>query len=264
MKAPLAAFAIAVTVSHSVGAAEDVDAFARVVVERAEVRSGPGTSYRVIAALERGESVIVDRRGSDQFWLKLVLSDGRTGWVLGDDVEVYAVRPGDADKPSKPGFFAPPPLLGANGGLSIFAGVLGSTVKSRTGDAFYNYSDGYFEVRPAFVLSPTLALEPYAGISRTDDGSLTQFGGWAVVHLMPDLAVDPYVGLGGGYLVSKTNADALVPTSDSLFVARAGGGFLFGLRGRILVRLEVTNLTLFTPNRFKNMQTYLAGLGVYF
>lgn len=245
-------------------AAEEVDAFARVVVERAEIRSGPGTSYRVIAALERGETVIVDRRGSDQFWLKLTLADGRTGWVLGDDVEVYAVRPGDTDKPSKPGLFAPPPLLGARGGLAILAGVLGSTVTSRDGGSFYNYSDGYFEIRPALVLSPTIALEPYAGISRTDDGSLTQVGGWAVIHLLPDVAVDPYFGLGGGYLWTATNADALAPSKDSLFVARAGGGLLFGLRSRILVRLEATNLTLFTPNRFKNMQTYVAGLGVYF
>ncbi len=244
--------------------APDVEAFARVVVERAEVRSGPGATYRTIAALERGETIAVDRRGSDQFWLKVTLDDGRSGWVLGDEVEVYAVKPGEPDRPSRPGLFAPPPLLGAHGGMSIFGGVLGSTITSRSGEPYYSAADGYFEVRPAWVLAPQISIEPWGGISRTDDGTLWTAGGWGVVHLLPDLPIDPYVGAGGGGLWTRTNADALVQANDSLFVARAGGGFLFGLRGRILVRLEATNMTLFTPNRFKNVQSYLAGLGVYF
>lgn len=247
--------------------AEEVEAFARIVVERAEVRSGPGSSYRTIAALERGDTVAVDRRGSDQFWLKVTLEDGRAGWILGDEVEVYAIRGSDSaqpDKPSRPGIFAPPPLLGAHGGMSMFAGVLGSTIATRSGSSFYNASDGYFEARPAWVLSPQISFEPWGGISRTDDGTLWTAGGWGVIHLLPDLAIDPYVGAGGGGVWTRSNADALVQTTDRLFCARAGGGFLFGLRGRILVRLEATNLTLFTANRFKNMQTYLAGLGVYF
>ncbi len=261
-----AAIVCAMVAAPRPAGAEEVEAFARVVVERAEVRTGPGSSYRTIAALERGDTVAVDRRGSDQFWLKVTLEDGRNGWVLGDEVEVYAIRAGsdEADKPSRPGFFAPPPLLGARGGLSLFAGVLGSTISSRTGGSFYNVADGYFEVRPALVLSPHISIEPWGGISRTDDGTLWSVGGWGVLHLLPDLAVDPYLGAGGGGIFTRSNADALVQTDDSLYCARAGGGFLFGLRGRILVRLEATNMTLFTPNRFKNMQTYLAGLGVYF
>jgi len=259
-----AAIVAAVVVLASEAHAEEIEAFARVVVERAEIRSGPGVSYRTIAAVERGDTIAVDRRGSDQFWLKVTLDDGRTGWILGDEVEVYAVRPGEPDAPSRPGIFAPPPLLGAHGGLSLFGGVLGSTIASRSGSSFYNVADGYFEVRPAWVLSPQISFEPWGGISRTDDGTLWTAGGWGVIHLLPDLAVDPYLGAGGGGLWTKSNADALVQTNDSLFVARAGGGFLFGLRSRILVRLEATNLTLFTPNRTKNMQTYLAGLGVYF
>jgi hypothetical protein len=260
----LAGAAATVSAPRSVHAADAVEAFARVVVERAEVRSGPGAGYRTIAAVERGETLAVDRRGSDQFWLKVILDDGRAGWVLGDEVEVFAVKPGEPDGPSRPGLFAPPPLQGAHGGLSIFAGVLGSTVAERSGSPYYNLADGYFEVRPAWVLARAISIEPWAGLSRTDDGTLWSVGGWGVVHLLPDLAIDPYVGAGGGYVWTRSNADALVQSDDSLFAARAGGGFLFGLRGRILVRLEATNLTLFTANRFKNAQTFLAGLGVYF
>ncbi len=47
-------------------------------------------------------------------------------------------------------------------------------------------------------------------------------------------------------------------------MARAGGGLLFALRNRILVRIEVTNLSLFSADSYKNAQTYSGGLGVYF
>jgi hypothetical protein len=39
---------------------------------------------------------------------------------------------------------------------------------------------------------------------------------------------------------------------------------LFALRNRILVRLEVTNLSVFSADSYKNAQTYAGGLGVYF
>jgi len=264
----LLSLALAASVSsvsnRAQAASEEVEAFARVVVERAEVRSGPGVSYRSIAVVERGDTIAVDRRASDQYFLKVVLDDGRSGWVLGDEVEVYAVKSGDADKPSRPGLFAPPPLVGAHGGMAMMGGVIGSRVAQSGGGTVYNAADGYFEFRPIWVLAPQISIEPYVGLTRTDDGALTHLGGWAVVHLLPDLPIDPYFGAGGGYLWSRTNADSFAVKEDSLMVARAGGGFLFGLRGRILVRLEATNLTLFTPNRFKNVQTFLGGLGVYF
>lgn len=245
-------------------AAEDVEAFAKVVVERSEIRSGPGASYRSIAAVERGETIAIDRRGSDQYWLKVTMADGRSGWILGDEVEVYAVRSGDTDRPSRPGLFAPPPLIGAHAGLAILGGVIGSRITDNAGASAYSAADGYFEFRPAWVLAPQISIEPYVGLTRTDDGSLTHVGVWGVVHLLPDLAIDPYFGAGGGHLWSHSNADSFAVKEDSVMVARAGGGLLFGLRGRILVRFEVTNLTLFTPNKFKNVQTFLAGLGVYF
>src|SRR5262249_6611648 len=164
-------------------AAEDVDAFARVVVESAEVRSGPGMSYRTIAVVERGDTISVDRRASDQFWLKITLDDGRSGWLLGEEVEVYAVHADEPDRPSRPGLFAPPPLVGAHGGLSLLGGVLGSRITDpATGNSSYSAADGYFEARPIFVVAPQVSIEAFGGLSRTDDGSLFLVGGWGVVH----------------------------------------------------------------------------------
>ncbi len=253
--------------ARDAAAAEPVEAFARVVVEHAEVRSGPGAGYRTIETLERGQTVAVDRRGSDQFWLKLTLDDGRTGWVVGEEVEVFAVRSGDPDSPSRPGIFAPPPLVSAHAGLALFGGVLGRNLLVKgnpNGATSYDVGSGHFEIRPSWVLAPQISIEPFLGFSRTGDGTFTIVGGMGILHLLPDLAVDPYVGVGGGYLWTAPNADSLALGADHQFMGRAAAGLLFGLRGRILVRIEASNIALYTQNRFSNLQSYLAGLGVYF
>lgn len=46
------------------------------------VRSGPGTNYQVIDQLSRGEKVAV--LGNSGVWLRVVLQDGRTGWLSGN------------------------------------------------------------------------------------------------------------------------------------------------------------------------------------
>jgi hypothetical protein len=45
------------------------------------------------------------------------------------------------------------------------------------------------------------------------------------------------LSLGGGGLSIVPTADSFVLQREDLFAARAGGGFLFALRNRILVRL---------------------------
>ena len=74
----------------------------------------------------------------------------------------------------------------------------------------------------------------------------------------------PFVGIGGGGLSVFPSSDSFVLKREDLFAARAGGGVLFALRGRILVRLEVTNLSLFNAQTYRNAQTYAGGFGVYF
>jgi hypothetical protein len=60
------------------------------------------------------------------------------------------------------------------------------------------------------------------------------------------------------------NPDSFVLRREDDYVARAGGGLLFALRNRILVRVEVTDMSVFTAESYKNAQTYSGGLGVYF
>jgi hypothetical protein len=238
-------------------AADQVDAFARVVVEETALRSGPGVSHRVVYIAHRGETFIVESRKGSGFWLKVVMPDGRSGWVLGETVQPIAVSANAADRPSTPGFFAPPPLAEARGGLAILGGVLDET-GSR------GVRNGYLELRPAVVLAPTLSFEPYIGMALTENGNELLYGGAIAVHFAPDWAVEPYAIIGLGGLTTFPNSDQFIMQRETVWAARAGAGLLLALRMRILVRLEASNLTLFTEDSYRNAQIYQGGLGVYF
>jgi hypothetical protein len=241
----------------SARAAERVDAFARVVVEETMLRSGPGVSHRVVYVAHRGETFIVESRKGAGFWLKVVMPDGRSGWVLGETVQPIAVSANATDRPSTPGFFAPPPLAEARGGLAIMGGVFDETTSR-------GVRNGYLELRPAFVLAPSLAFEPYVGMALTENGNELLYGGAVSVHFAPDWAIEPYATLGLGGLSTFPNVDQFILQRETVWAARAGVGFLLALRMRILVRVEMSNLTLFTEDSFRNAQIYQGGLGVYF
>jgi len=265
MKRLVLALALALTapaalvVSEDVAHADEPDAFARVVVDSAELRSGPSISSRVIYTAHRGETFAVDGRQGTGFWLRVVLPDGRVAYGLGDEMQVFAVRPGEPEAPSRPGLFATPPLEGAKAGFAILGGVLAIPVRDQSTRAF-----GYLEGRPSLVLHRTVTLDGYIGDALTADGSQILYGGGATVHFAPSWAICPFLGIGAGGLHVRPNADSFVLKREDLYMARAGGGLLMALRGRILVRLEVTNLTLFDSESLKNAQTYAGGFGVYF
>lgn len=245
------------SVARPAEAAEPVDAFARVVVEETMLRSGPGVSHRVVYVAHRGETFIVESRKGSGFWLKVVMPDGRSGWVLGETVQPIAVSANATDRPSTPGFFAPPPLADARGGLAIMGGVFDES-------ASRGVRNGYLELRPALVLAPTLAFEPFVGMALTENGNELLYGGAVSVHFAPDWAIEPYATVGLGGLSTFPNVDQFVLQRETVWAARAGAGFLLALRMRILVRVEVSNLTLFTEDSYRNAQIYQGGLGVYF
>jgi hypothetical protein len=240
-------------------AAESAEAFARVIVDSAELRSGPSISSRVIYTAHRGETFAVDGRNAKGFWLRVLLADGRVTYAVGDEMQVFAVREGEPDAPGRPGVFATPPLEGAYGGLAIMGGLLSIPTRDGTTKGF-----GYLEARPSIVLHRTVTVDGYIADALTADGSQILYGGGATVYFAPSWPVCPFLGIGGGGLSVRPNADSFVLKREDLYMARAGGGLLMALRGRILVRLEVTNLTLFDSESLKNAQTYSGGFGVYF
>jgi uncharacterized protein YgiM (DUF1202 family) len=251
MKAPsLLATLLSVALATAVARAEEQgEVFARVVVAETELRSGPGVSHRVIMRAKRGESFVIEQRETSAFWLQILLPDGRTAYVLGDTVEAVSASEETLDAPSRPGLFAPPALQEARGGFALLGGV-------------YDL-DGYGEVRPALVLAPAIALEPYIGIALEPDSRRLVYGLAGTLNLAPDWAIAPYVTLGAGG-IHEDPKDEFVRDDRRWFHLRAGGGLLVSLRLRILVRLEATNVALFTEDDYENVQSYIGGLGTYF
>ena len=232
------------------------EAFARVVVDSTDLRTGPGVSFRVIYTAHRGETFALDGRQGGGFWLRVLLPDGRRAYAMGEQVEPFAVTNNEF---SRPGIFSPPPLEGAHAGFALLGGMLNIPVKTGAYQQF-----GYMEVRPQLVLDKTFSLEAFVGDGLTEDGAQLFYGLSATVYLFPKWALCPFLSLGGGGLSIIPSADSFILQRQDLFTARAGGGFLFALRNRILVRIEATNLTLFTANSFMNAQTVAGGFGVYF
>jgi uncharacterized protein YgiM (DUF1202 family) len=227
----------------------DTEAFVRVFVEQSEFRAGPGVSYRVIYRAHRGEAFPVIGRESSGYWFGVYLPDGRVAYALGDTVEVIAVGEDDASV-NRPGFFAPPALDEASGGMTLAGGVFDL--------------EAYAEAKAVIVLAPALSLEPYAGLVMSPAGRGLLYGGGVTFNLVPDFAIAPYLHLGGGGFKFFANEDAFLPNDEATFHARAGGGVLVSLRWRILMRLEATNTVLFTADSNHNVQSYVAGLGTYF
>jgi hypothetical protein len=229
--------------------AQESDVFARVVVGETELRAGPGVSHRVIHRARRGDAFLIETRETSGYWLQVLLPDGRTAYVLGDTVEAIAVDEDSPDAPAKPGFFAPPALGDARGGFALLGGVFDL--------------DGYSEVRPALVIAPAIAFEPYLGLALEADSRKIVYGAVGALNLGPDWPIAPFFVLGAGG-VREQGKDEFVVRDRSWFHARAGGGFLISLRLRILVRLEATNFVLFREDDHRNVQSYVGGLGVYF
>jgi len=231
-------------------AAEEEDAFARVIVAETELRAGPGVSHRVIYRAHRGETFLIQTRETSGYWLQVLMADGRTVYVLGDTVEAVAVSENAADAPSKPGFFAPPALQEARAGFALMGGVYDR--------------DGYVELKPAYVLAPAIALEPFIGLSLKTDSRRVVYGLAGTLNLAPDWAVAPFVSLGFGGMHETPKDEQGVRSDRNWFQARAGGGLLVSLRWRVLFRLEASNMVLYTEDAYQNVQTYIAGLGTYF
>jgi uncharacterized protein YgiM (DUF1202 family) len=229
---------------------ESVDAFARVVVADTDLRSGPGVSHRIIYHAHRGETFLIQTRETSGFWLQVLLADGRTAYVLGDTVEAEAVNSDAPDAPAKPGFFAPPALQSARGGFALMAGVYDR--------------DGYVELKPAYVLAPAIAFEPFIGLALKSDSRRVTYGLSATLNLAPDWAVAPFVTLGAGGMHESPKDEPAVQHVRNWFQARAGGGLLVSLRWRVLLRLEASNMVLYTEDAYQNVQTYIGGLGTYF
>ena len=226
----------------------------QVIVPRAPVRSGPGYTYRELYRAEHGEVFAVVDRNAD-YWFRVILPDGRFGWIYGEQVLPFEVdlEGSPASKAwaaVKRTVFAPSPVPSSHVGFTFSGGALGG--------------DGLFLFRPSVTLDAHFALEGHIGESVGSDGSLLLYGVDGDILLWPLGPLIPFVALGGGGGTSFPKINGVTAVGKTQFAADAGGGAALVLVKRIILRFDVRNYTLFTPNSTSNRQEYSGGLAVFF
>jgi hypothetical protein len=232
------------------------DSYVRVIAQKTPVRSGPGGNYREIAIVDRGQVFAVLERGTRDYWLKIELDDGTSGWILGDVVFPFEVGPDEAGAFTRMGraikraILGPSPVAYAHVGLSFSAGL------------FEN--EGVYMLRPSWLIDPYWALEGFAGLSPRSQKDVF-LGGFAfVLRLAPGAVIGPYASLGLGAAYIRPKADNYVDKKDTLMALGAGGGLEITFKKQITLRLDVRNWSLFDQNQSSNAQEYTGGLAIFF
>jgi hypothetical protein len=233
------------------------DAYLRVIAQKATVHSGPSTSYRDVAFVERNQVFQVLERGTRDYWFKIELDDGTSGWILGD-----LVYPFEVTEEEEPGAFrrmgrairrailGPSPVVDANVSLSFSAGILAN--------------EGVFVFRPSWLIDPHWALEAFTGLSPRTETNLYLGGLAFVLRLAPGAVIGPYasIGLGAAHIVPKI--DNYIGETGMRMALGAGGGFEITMKKQITVRLDARNWTIFDQNKSTNGQEYSGGLAIFF
>jgi len=250
------ALTIALVLVLAAGTAH-AEAYLRVIAMKASVRSGPSNGYREVAVVTRNQVFQVLERGTRDYWFKIELEDGTSGWILGD--EVFPFEVGDEEKPGaltrmgraiRRAILGPSPVPYANVGLSFSAGLFDG--------------EGVFLLRPSWLIDPYWALEAHFGLSPRSDKSLYLGGLAFLLRMAPGAVISPYatVALGAAHVVPK--ADNFVDMEETLMALGAGGGLEITFKKQITLRLDARNWTVFDQNVSSIGQEYTGGLAIFF
>jgi hypothetical protein len=241
----------------TLGGVAQADAFLRVISQKAPVHTGPGPSYREVYVADRGQVFSVLERGTRDYWFKIELEDGTSGWILGDMVFPFEVgeegevgvfrRMGRAIRRT---LLGPSPAPYSDVGLSFSAGVLDL--------------EGIFLLRPSWLIDPYWAIEGFGGLSPRADTDVFLGGLGFVLRLVPGAVIGPYASLGLGAAYIRPKADNVIDQEETLMALGAGGGLEITFKKQITLRLDARNWTLFDENKSDNAQEYSGGLAIFF
>jgi hypothetical protein len=235
----------------------DAEAYLRVIAQRAPVHSGPSSTYREVYFADRGQVFQVLERGTRDYWFKIELEDGTSGWIVGDMVYPFEVGPpGESGALTRMGraikdaVLGPSPVTGASVGLSFSAGMLDN--------------EGVYLLRPSWLIDPYWAIEGFAGLSPRSEKDVFLGGLGFVLRLVPGAVIGPYASLSTGAAHIRPKADNFVDKDETLMALGAGGGVEITFKKQITVRIDARNWSLFNQNHASNGQEYSGGLAIFF
>lgn len=228
--------------------------FARIIVDRTTLRSGPGHAFRAVRSARRGDVFPIVERGTRGYWFRIEVPDGTFAWISGDAVYTHELSAEEASRGRfLPEVFAPAALPHANGELAFQFGVLGLSAPS-----------GFMAIRPAIQLAPEFGIEATLAAAVGEGGRLLIGTLGGIVNVFPESPVVPFIVGGGGFVVSDPNADTFLLRSGVTGALYAGGGLRFGFRYRITLRLEARAWAIYDENRYVAQEELSAGVTVFF
>jgi hypothetical protein len=229
---------------------QNVQVYARVVVETTALRTGPGATFHLVRVASQGETFAVQERAPRGFWLRVELPDGTLAYVQGDAVYTHEVGPKSRAARALSKVFAPAPLMAARGEVALALGVLGES--------------GFMAIRPVWLLAPSFGFEANLGASVGSGGRLFLGGLGAVVNLFPNWPIVPFAVAGGGGVYAAPNADSFVLGEGTRSTLYAGGGLRFGFRYRLILRVEGRTYAFFNANQLVAQTEISGGLSAFF
>ena len=240
---------------------DDVELYARVIVDTSVIRSGPGATFQRVYIAERGEIFPIRARATrGGYWWQVELPDGTTGWIRGDTVYNHEVGEGEGGGGRfLPWLFAPPPLPTASGELSVTFGLLGKTFGFAGG-----LGGGFMALRPAFYIDPVFGIEVTAAASVSRGGRIFMGGLGGILNIFPESPIVPYVVAGAGIAQSDPNADTFLLESGSTWMLYGGGGFRFGFKYRLTLRIEARAYAFHEPDTYVAQEELSGGITVFF
>jgi len=238
--------------------ADEAAPLGRVLAETAEVRSGAGFGYRVIAVLQRDDVVRMVERGKRGGWTRVRLESGIVGWILSEQILLFSAGTGEPEKLGpfrragrrlRETILGPPNLLTARIGGAFSAGALGN--------------EGLFLVRPSVFLSPNAAIEGFVGPAAGRESSRALMGVGVNLYLSPSIPFTPFVAVGTGAVYTRGKVDRLGAGTWSYLVS-PGAGFWIIFKAGVGVRFDFRNHVIFRANRAAQKQEYSGGLAFSF
>ncbi|HEY4243787.1 MAG TPA: SH3 domain-containing protein [Kofleriaceae bacterium] len=233
------------------------DAYLRVIAQDAPVHSGPSGSYRTVYSAHRDQVFAVLERSTRDYWFKVELDDGTTGWILGDMVTPFEVGPEEtpgsivaAGRAIKRTLLGPSPVINGHVGLSFSAGIL--------------ENEGVYILRPSWLIDSYWAIEGFAGLSPRSDKDVFLGGFTFVLRMIPGAVIGPYFTLGVGAAYFRPRADNYVDPKETLMALGAGGGLEITFKKQITVRLDARDWVFFDENHSNRGQEYTGGLAIFF
>lgn len=230
--------------------------YVRVISETAEIYSGAGFGYRVIARVGKDDVLEMVERGKRGGWTRVQLETGITGWVLSEQVVIFSQEDDGevgpfrrAGRKIRAAILGPPTLLTARAGGALSAGAFGK--------------EGLFLVRPSVHINPNVAIEAYVGPAAGRETTRGIFGLAGNVYLMPKIPFTFFMSVGTGAVFTKGKVDA-IQTAQWSYLASPGGGAMIIFKKGVTLRFDFRNHILFRAESAESIQEYSGALAFHF